>query len=75
MPIYSQARYGPRDPREGNDPWKYSKEAEKSDPAASTRAGLKRNLDVWDFENNLAEVCLVAGIMVYPINIAIDQHL
>ncbi|KUJ18008.1 uncharacterized protein LY89DRAFT_746068 [Mollisia scopiformis] len=49
--IYNQSRYPPRDPRELADPWK----GEKQEPV-SFRQGVKRHLDVWDFENNLAEI-------------------
>ncbi|SZF02623.1 unnamed protein product [Blumeria hordei] len=36
--------------------WKAGREDEKTDPVLNFRGGLKRNLDVWDFENNLAEI-------------------
>ncbi|KAH8601050.1 hypothetical protein B0O99DRAFT_589911 [Bisporella sp. PMI_857] len=49
-PPYGQSRYNPRDERV-LDGWK-GKEEEK--PPAGFQQGLKRHLDVWDFENNLA---------------------
>ncbi len=51
VPIYNQPRYQQRDPREMNDAWK----GENQEPVLF-RQGVKRHLDVWDFENNLAEV-------------------
>lgn len=44
-------------------------EEDRPDPALKFRGGLKRNLDVWDFENNLAEVSgslrILLGLIKY----------
>lgn len=36
--------------------WKAPREDDKTDSVLTFRGSLKRNLDVWDFENNLAEI-------------------
>lgn len=48
-PMYNEPRYHPRDGREMDG----RKGSEKSDPF---NLGLKRRMEVWDFENHLAEV-------------------
>lgn len=53
-PSYNQPRYQQRDGREPVDNWK-SREGYKTEPPEFSH-GLKRHLDVWDFENNLAQV-------------------
>lgn len=52
-PIFTQPRYdsGSQDPR---DEWRSPKDYEKPiDPGAACRQGIKRHLDVYDFEQNL----------------------
>jgi hypothetical protein len=53
-PTYDQPRHQQRDGREPTDSWKV-KEGYKTEPPEFSH-GLKRHLDVWDFENNLAQV-------------------
>jgi len=49
-PAYNQPRYPPRDGREIEELYKGRGEAERF------KVGLKRNLEVWDFENYLSSV-------------------
>lgn len=51
---YHQPRYQQRDGREPVGNWKL-REGHKTEPPEFSR-GLKRHLDVWDFENNLAQI-------------------
>ncbi|KAI1002193.1 hypothetical protein K3495_g6009 [Podosphaera aphanis] len=56
-PLSSQRSFSARDI---DEPREFRKDIiddeEKLDIAQNFRGGLKRNLDVWDFENNLAEI-------------------
>ncbi|PQE25470.1 Zinc finger NHR GATA-type protein [Rutstroemia sp. NJR-2017a BBW] len=49
--IYAQPRYPPRDDRDSNAGWKDQKSPTQQHPHYQ---GVKRHLDVWEFENNLA---------------------
>ncbi|KAM3079432.1 hypothetical protein ACMFMG_005863 [Clarireedia jacksonii] len=49
--IYAQARYPPRDDRDSHAAWKDQKSPTQQHPHYQ---GVKRHLDVWEFENNLA---------------------
>ncbi|KAG0652699.1 Biofilm regulator 1 [Hyphodiscus hymeniophilus] len=51
---YNQPRYQERDGREPVENWKL-REGYKAEPPEFSH-GLKRHLDVWDFENNLAQI-------------------
>lgn len=42
--------------QEPSESWKKIMDEDKPDSALRFRGGIKRNLDVWDFENNLAEI-------------------
>lgn len=53
-------------PREYQDPfeiWRKSRDNDKPDIACKLRGGIKRNLDVWDFENNLAEINMASSAL------------
>lgn len=50
---YEEHPYAPHESREQADRWKGPG---TEDGAPAFRVGLKRHLDVWDFENNLAQV-------------------
>jgi hypothetical protein len=58
-PSYNQPRYQQRDAREPVESWKL-REGYKTEPPEFSH-GLKRHLDVWDFENNLAQVSYKTG--------------
>ncbi|KAH7351230.1 hypothetical protein BKA65DRAFT_583563 [Rhexocercosporidium sp. MPI-PUGE-AT-0058] len=51
QPIFNQPRYPPQNPREGKEAW-----PREEKPAEQFRQGLKRHLEVWDFENSLAQI-------------------
>ncbi|KAH8801723.1 hypothetical protein F5884DRAFT_525743 [Xylogone sp. PMI_703] len=53
---YSQQRYPPReDRRQSGEAWPEARD-EKKMASQPFKLSLKRNLDVWDFENNLAQI-------------------
>lgn len=59
-PSFTEPRYQARDPRE--ESWRAREEEKHSqNPHSGFKQGLKRHLDVWDFENNLA----TASIPIY----------
>ncbi|KAE9375196.1 hypothetical protein N431DRAFT_334431, partial [Stipitochalara longipes BDJ] len=55
-PPPNQPRYYPQDRRE-SEGWK---EGEKAEVGGPFKVGLKRRLDVWDFEMNLSEISLMS---------------
>ena len=54
-PVFSDPRYQHRDSRDSSDGWR-GPPVEDPVRTMEFRHGLKRNLDVWDFENNLTQV-------------------
>jgi hypothetical protein len=52
-PQYNQPRYHPQERRDLAEGWK---EGDKGEVGGPFKVGLKRRLDVWDFEMNLSEV-------------------
>ena len=60
---YDEQSYAPHQGREETERWKGTTE----DGAPAFRVGLKRHLDVWDFENNLAQVNLTWYTSEYPL--------
>lgn len=52
-----------REYQETFEMWRKPRDNDKPDIACKIRGGIKRNLDVWDFENNLAEVgCMFSAL-------------
>ena len=64
---HNQPRYRQRDGTESTDSWKL-REGYKTEPPEFSH-GLKRHLDVWDFENNLAQVSCPACVVEHFLNL------
>jgi hypothetical protein len=60
-PSFTEPRYQPRDNREPVDAWKRDDEKYPQSTNSVFKVGLKRDLDVWDFENNLTTVSVSPG--------------
>ncbi|RFU31322.1 hypothetical protein B7463_g5006, partial [Scytalidium lignicola] len=60
---YSQPRYPPRDDRRmSGETWPEARD-EKKMASQPFKLSLKRNLDVWDFENNLAQINVASSTL------------
>ncbi|TVY87164.1 GATA zinc finger domain-containing protein [Lachnellula willkommii] len=60
-PVYNQSRYS-RDGREIDEIYKGGREDERS-RITPFKQGLKRNLEVWDFENHLSSIYVSSGAL------------
>lgn len=66
---YDEQSYASHEGREQAERWKGAKE----DGAPAFRVGLKRHLDVWDFENNLAQASVPGYTFEYLLTGVLDQ--
>jgi len=61
--VFTQPRYAPQNPRE-------MKEWPPQEKTEVFREGLKRHLEVYDFENSLAQVCVALHWNEHKTNIS-----
>ncbi|POS84477.1 hypothetical protein EPUL_005352, partial [Erysiphe pulchra] len=60
---FIQSELPSREYQETFEMWRKPRDNDKPDIACKIRGGIKRNLDVWDFENNLAEINMASSAL------------